>query len=532
MAGERAPTVPRPRVGPGIPPSHRVLGAVALVPVLAYVIVAVQRVGYPYELTYFEGSTVEVMARVVAGEPLYAAPTDAWAPWPYPPLYFWLTAALAHLTGVSLLPMRLVSLAASLVALTLVASIVRRHGGNTVAGLVATGLFAGTYWVSGAWFDTARVDSLLIALLLAAVYVGMRVSTWRGGIALGAVLFTAFFTKQNTLIVAAPLLLWLVWRRRAVGVSAAATLAVTVVGSTLLGDLLTGGWYSRYVVRQLLSQAWALSWLYEFWVRDILAPFAVGLAVAAVALLVWWRRGAGRGEGRGEGRTEGRGVGRERRWPGDDTAYLLAGGVGLLGTAWAARLHEGGYANVSIPAQAAVAVLLGCLLARLLRSGRATTGVVAVLTLAFVAQVGVMTTWQPVVIPSAADRAAGDRFVASLSRLPGRVLVPTHPYYLRLAGLPTHASAIAIYDIYRSRGGEEILGSVLPWDLDGVSAVILDNASDVTMFGDTLTSEFTLVSSTFVPDGVFLPLSDLPAHPALLYVRTTQLARLPSPAGA
>ena len=174
------------------------------------------------------------------------------------------------------------------------------------------------------------------------------------------------------------------------------------------------------------------------------------------------------------------------------------------------------------------------LLARLLGSASSGTAVVAALAVAFVVQVGSMVTWQPQVLPSAADRAAGDRFVASLTQLPGRVLVPTHPYYLRLAGLPTHASAIAIYDIYRSRGGEELLGSVLPWNLDGVSAVILDNSSDVAMFGTTLTSQFTLVTTTYVPAGVFVPLSDLDAHPTLLYVRTTELSRLaglPSPVG-
>lgn len=515
MGGDRATTALAPLVGRVVPVSHRILGAVAVVPMVAYLVVAVRRIGYPYELTYFEGGTVEVMARVVAGQALYAAPTDEWAPWPYPPLYFWLSAALAHLTGVSLLPMRLVSVAASVGAFAFVALIVRRYGGSTVAGLVAAGLFAATYWVSGAWFDTARVDSLLVALLLAAVYVGMRASTWRGGIALGAVLFAGFLTKQNTLIVAAPLLLWLIWRRRPVGLSATLTLGATVIGSTVVGDLVTGGWYSRYVVRQLLSQAWALSWVYNFWVKDILAPFAVCGVVVAVGLVVWWRQGRRP----------------PRRLPGDDTAYLLSAALGLLATAWAARLHEGGYANVSIPAQAAVAVALGCLLARVLRSRWGTTGVVAALTMAFAVQVGVMTTWQPDVLPSVADRAAGDRFVASLTRLPGRVVVPTHPYYLRLAGLPPNASAIAIYDIYRSRGGQELLGSALPWDLDGVSAVILDNASDVGMFGDALTSRFTLVTSTFVPDGVFEPLSDLPAHPALLYVRTTELSRLPSPVG-
>lgn len=480
-------------------------------PVAAYLVVAVQRVGYPYELTYFEGSTVEVMARVVGGQPLYAAPTDEWAPWPYPPLYFWLSAALANLTGITLLPMRLVSLAASLGVFVLLALLVRRVEGSTVAGLAAAGLFAATYPVSGAWFDTARVDSLLLALLLAAVYVGLRSRTWRGGVAMGAVLFLAFFTKQNALIAAVPVLLWLCWRRRPVGVAATLTVVVTVLASTVVGDVMTGGWYSQYVVRQLTSQAWALQWLYAFWVQDLLAPFSVSLVVVAAGLTVWWRLGARA----------------DWRVPGDDTAYLLAVVVGLVGTAWAARLHEGGYANVSMPAQAAVALVLGCLLARMLRSARATTAVVVGLAAALLVQAAVMTRWQPTVLPSADDRSAGDQFVATLSRLPGRVLVPTHPYYLRMAGLPTHASAIAIYDIYRSRAGAALLVGTLPWTLEGVSTVVLDNALDVGMFGDALTDQFTLVTSTLVPDGVFEPLSDLPAHPRFLYVRTSQLSQLP-----
>ena len=129
-----------------------------------------------------------------------------------------------------------------------------------------------------------------------------------------------------------------------------------------------------------------------------------------------------------------------------------------------------------------------------------------------------------VVVPSQQDRDAGVRFIATLRQLPGSVLVPTHPYYLRLAGLPTHASAIAIYDLSHAKDGPEYLSGVLPWSLDGVSAVVLDNATDVGLFGDALTRDFTLVTSTVVPDGVFLPETDLPTHPALLYVRTTALA--------
>jgi hypothetical protein len=197
--------------------------------------------------------------------------------------------------------------------------------------------------------------------------------------------------------------------------------------------------------------------------------------------------------------------------------------MGMLAASWVARLHEGGYANVSMPAQAAVAGALGLLLARWLRSGSVSATVAWLAAGLLAVQVVTMSLAHVDVVPSQQDRDAGDRFIATLRQLPGTVLVPTHPYYLRLAGRPTHASAIAIYDLSHAKDGPAYLSGVLPWSLDGVSAVVLDNATDVGLFGDALTRDFTLVTSTVVPDGVFLPETDLPTHPALLYVRTTAL---------
>ena len=164
--------------------------------------------------------------------------------------------------------------------------IVRKSTGRVVAGLVAAGLFAGTYRVSGAWFDAARVDSLLVVLLLAAIFAGMSARTWKGGVAVGLLLFLAFLTKQNALVVAVPMLAWLLIRRRPAGVAASALLAVASVGSVVVGDAVTGGWYSTYVVGQLLGQGSVLRWLAEFWLVDLILPFAVVLG----AFAVWFRK--------------------------------------------------------------------------------------------------------------------------------------------------------------------------------------------------------------------------------------------------
>ncbi len=479
-------------------------------------LVALRRIGYPFELAFFEGSTVEVTARVVQGLPLYGPPTTDFTPWPYPPMYFWLTGAVAEVTGVSISSLRLVSFAAGLIVLLLIALIVRRAAGSVLAGVVAAGLYAASYRVSGAWADTARVDSLLLAFLLGAVLLGLRARTWRGGLAVGGLLFLAFLTKQNALLVASPMLLWLVIRRRPVGLSAAAILVCTVAGSTVLGDLITDGWYSPYVISQLLHQPLAPRWLLEFWFVDLLAPFAIAIGLA-VWLVHRYR----------PDRTDGPDRPPRAWWrTSEDTSYLAACVLGLLLASLAGRLHDGGYANVSMPAHAGAAIGFGLVVAMARRHPGWTSRMSLVLGAALAAQFIGMTLWRIHVIPTAADRAAGDTFIASVRNLPGEVLIPTHPYYLRLAGLPTHASSIAIGDVLHSRSGRgrDAMAAALPWDLAGVSAVIVDNEGDAALFGDALHRDFTLVTTSFVADGVFVPVTDTPTRPVLLYIRTSALA--------
>ena len=486
------------------------LVAVGLAPVAVYVVIALQRIGYRYELSYFEGSTVEVTARVLAGLPLYGPPTADFTPWPYPPLYFWLGAAVSEVNGLSISSLRWVSFGASLIVLVLITMIVRRAGGSVVAGIVAAGVYASSYRVSGAWADTARVDSLLLALLLGAIFVGLRATSAHGGVAVGALLFLAFITKQNALVVAVPVLCWLLVYRRPAGIWATGSLFVAVAASTWLGDALTDGWYSSSVFGQLLGQPWAPQWLAGFWLLDIAVPFAI-----VIALTMWLRR-----RNRNEPATG------PTQWRRDGaTAYLLACGTGLLLAAWAGRIHDGGYANVAMPAHVAVALAFGLVVASARRRPDFSRRIAVTIAAALAVQFAVMTLWRWQVLPTDTDRNAGNSFIARVAHLPGRVLVPSHPYYLRLAGLPTHASAIAIQDAVRGDTGRVADGvrASLPWDLTGVNAVVLDNQDEARLFGDQLTRDFTLVSPAVIPDGAFVPVTDAPSRPSLLFVRTSAL---------
>src|SRR5207302_2694739 len=159
---ERAPVRPpreRPRLRwlPGV-----VLGSVALLPVGAYLWVALHRLGYPFELEWLEGGAVGIVQRAAAGHGLYVQPSLHYVPWPYPPMYFWTSAAVAHVTGVGFLALRLVSFTASLATFVVIYILVRSGTSDRVAGVCAVGLYAATFRLSGAWLDLGRVDSLFL----------------------------------------------------------------------------------------------------------------------------------------------------------------------------------------------------------------------------------------------------------------------------------------------------------------------------------------------------------------------------------
>ncbi|MGH9075462.1 MAG: hypothetical protein ACRDZQ_15280, partial [Acidimicrobiales bacterium] len=116
------------------------LGLVALVPVATYCWVAFHRIGYRFELEWMEGGAVEVVRRVALGQGIYVQPSLHFVPWPYTPLYWWLSAGVAHLTGIGFFPLRLVSLVASLAVFVVLAWLVRAETGRWAPGLVAAGI--------------------------------------------------------------------------------------------------------------------------------------------------------------------------------------------------------------------------------------------------------------------------------------------------------------------------------------------------------------------------------------------------------
>src|SRR5450755_2746209 len=72
-----------------------------LIATAIFLAVAIPKIFFPYEMHWMEGSMVEQVSRILNGKPLYCQPTIYYVPWLYEPLYYYVTAAIASLTGLS-----------------------------------------------------------------------------------------------------------------------------------------------------------------------------------------------------------------------------------------------------------------------------------------------------------------------------------------------------------------------------------------------------------------------------------------------
>ena len=428
----------------------RAAAAVAGLAVIgAYLCIALARLGYPGHLEVLEDNSLVEVHRILAGQQVYVAPSASYVPDGYPPLYFAVSAAAASVLGQSYLPLRLVSLAASLACLAILGRLVQRETGSRSAGLAAAGLLAATYFATDTWFDVGRVDSLFLALSVAGLYAARWARHTGGAIAAGLLLGAAFCTKQSALAegVAVLAVLAVGSGRRLAGPATAAYAAV-IGGSTLVLGLTSHGWYVYYVFREMSEHALSASSAGQFWTTEL--PPTLGIAICAILLAA-------------------------RR----TSPVLLAGCGALALESFAARAQTGSNLNDLLPAYLAVALLAG-----LAASGQSPplpagsgpfarariTGLTRVRWVARVARWcrGAAGQWVPVAasalvlvqigvlasgfrlseaFPPKTDRVADQRLAAAVRALGGTVAIPADPGVAVLAGLPPTEDQIAAADV-------------------------------------------------------------------------------------
>jgi hypothetical protein len=400
----------------------------AAISVIAYLLVAFQRIAYPFDLEWMEGSMVHHVSRVLDGKPLYASPTLDFTPFLYPPLYYYVSAAPARVIGLGFLPLRLVSFGSSALIFWFIYRLAQRDTGSRYAGVVAAGLFAATYRIGGAWFDLARNDSLFLALMLAAIYLIRFRESWTGWAWAGLLLALSALTKQTALLMAPPLLLCAAlvdWRKAAV---LTLTFGAVLGGATWALNIRTHGWYVYYVFRLPRQIQDAASDRFPFWTHDILTaiPMASALALATLIAGLQWR---------------------DRRsafWP-----MVACGGIGA---AWLSRLHVGAYDNVLIPAYVCLCLLAGIagrhvpdrLPARQRPFVRLAVAALLVIQMASLRYSIKEQT------PSAHDTELALQLGRRLAESNGQVFVPFHSFVPTPAGPVMHAHSWAVFDVLRA----------------------------------------------------------------------------------
>jgi len=395
----------------------------------AYLFVVWHTLPYPYLLDWLEGGTVDAVARVAAGLPLYVEPSVDYVAFNYPPLYYKAAALVARFTGPGLLAPRLTSLLASLAIAALVWRFIRREGGSRAIAGIGVALFLAAFEPTGQWYHLARLDSFFLLLLLAGFYLLRFAPGAVGATAAGAALGLAFFAKQTALMATLPALAVLAladWRRAllaGVGFAAVAGAGVAILNAA------SSGWFGYFAFT--VPAAGGNDWLatVSFWSRDIGRIVLPASLAAGVLLWLLWRR--------------------DRK-----AACFYAGMLaGMLLCGWLGRMHMGGWRNALMPPYTVLMLLLPLALDRVLRDGwppmaanRARTvtahGVILAQLVLLLAD-----PWDS--IPTAADRTASQALVEFLRGVDGEVLVMSGRHLPGLAGKRTPGLDMPVTDVLK-----------------------------------------------------------------------------------
>lgn len=472
---------------------------------IIYLWVVSRRIGYPFELEWIEGGMVDQVQRIVQGEGIYVRPGIQFVPFLYPPMYFYISAGASLLLGGGLFPLRLVSLLASLVSFSMIFLIVRAETGDWRTGMISAGFFAATYRLSGAWLDVARVDSLFLALWLLFLYFARSQKSLLHAVLPGGLAAMAFLTKQLALLLCLPVILFFFWRTRKAGL-VVLSIALSLVGiTTLVFNRFSDGWYSYYIFKLLFGQTeWQLSQLGIFLGHDLL--FHLPLAILCGLFFIVFAS--------------------QKESSKSDPIFWQVVLLSALASAFVARMKIGGYDNVLLPAYAAISILAGLGIHKLIAMAGELTEALRhrmeiMLYLACLFQLGMLSYNPFAQVPSQADLKAGYELVQFISGVPGEVYLPDHGYLATLAGKQAYAHHSTIWDVVRA-GQQNPAAQILRKDLQeairqrSFSMIILD--SDWNYCCRQIDAYYTRIGQVFNEEGVFYPVTGWSRRPTMVYV--------------
>lgn len=480
--------------------------------ILIFLVLAVQRMFYPFELEWMEGATVDHVARLMGGQQIYTEPSIDWVPFRYAPLYYYVSALAATIFGVGFMPLRLISIISTIGCLTLIYLYVWRETHRHRASLIAAGLYAATFTVSGSWFDLARVDSLFMLILLGAIYIFRKANTKSHYYIAGIMFALAFFTKQSAAFVASIMLLWGLFVNWRLTLRAMAACLATLTVATFVFNIITEGWFGFYVIgmgRMLYPTSGWIRGLLSLLGIQLYEPLSIVLlsTVCYMIASAWHRR--------------------------SDLLFHIVFLLAMLGTTYVARINQGGWTNTLMPVCAALAVMFGLAIAGAVKYAETTSRSVRQ-PLLFALQAMVLIQFAFLVynpwrqLPTAADEKAGNELIQYLGTVDGEVLLVHHGHYGVMAGKGRYMHYQAMRDLFKTdeeRHIESLARNVREAIAAGRFEVII---TDRDWFSGDLATNYIEARSTFDKPRVFLPVAGWQVRPEGVYVPTVDPGLVPA----
>jgi hypothetical protein len=470
---------------------------------LAYLLIALIRISYPFELEFMEGGCVVQVQRILDHYPLYIKPSLNFIPFGYTPLYFYVSSLFAHIIGNGFFPLRLVSFLSSIGCFAFIFMIVHRRTSSLYASFISSFLFAATFRIAGAWFDIARPDSLFLFLLLAGIYLFDSPRLLTRSFVAPVVVFLSFYTKQTALPVAVCLsLAALLTEKRHERFWFLACFSLLIVGSFGIMNMVTAGWYKYYVFDIPKNHLILKYTIIKFWSIDV-SHLSIALCVCLISFL----------------RVSFITDSKSDRVIRDS---LILGGLFLA--SFLSRIQSGGYSNVLMPVYAGIAIYFGIGMSLSLKAIAGADNIRISLILVTALQFVSLLYLPAQQIPSLMHREQGEKLQKLILSFKNEVYLSDHPWYTGYLNKPVQAQDMAVRDILRWSGDEQ-WKQILEHEMaaaveeERYEAIIVD-FKNFSLRPSNFDAHYKLVESNLCEDA-FQPLTGWDRMPRYLYVRRT-----------
>lgn len=475
------------------------------------------RIAYPYDLEWMEGGMLHHALRIQTGHGVYVAPSIEFIPYLYTPLYPAVLALVGQMVGISYVVGRAISVLA-LVGIAVTASVSlagrTRDPARWCGALLALGIFAAAYPYLDGWYDLARADTLFLVVATAGIAALPYAATTGSGIGgharvavAAAVLVLGFFCKQTGFFYVgfgAAVIAALQWRRAGTYIAVAGVLGL---GMCALMNARSDGWFWIYVSKIHRAHDFSMD---RFWrsFGNIMWRFpalsiVVLVAVIAVAITAAARKPLPAG------------TRPFVLWTAAFAVSIVVGAVGW-GTEFAHfNAYMPAFLHGALAAGCAVVVIGGCTKSWV-TNDRASR-IAAALTAIALAYTCAHSRWDPQRwTPTARDVQAGDRLIWRLATERGDIWMPSHPWYLVLAGKAPHVHRMGIKDV-TTRQTRTVAGLDDALTSRRFGAIVMDNR-DVFLELPQLAAHYQRVlklpeterprlysGARIVPDSVWVP---------------------------